>query len=110
MDEAGGDLHDEQTCTTAPQGDCVEVEEVGGQQPGRRDWQERPPRRVTLAWGWADPCGGEDAADGASTDRVAQPDQLPWIRRWPEPGLSRARRNTRSRRSRLISGRPGRFG
>ena len=42
--------------------------------------------------------------------RWPSPTSSPWIRRWPHPGFSRARRTTRSRTSSLIQGRPGRFG
>jgi hypothetical protein len=54
----------------------VEVEEVGREQSGRLCPQKRPPARVHLSWGGAHPAGGEDAADGASTDSVTEADQL----------------------------------
>lgn len=70
-----GDLHHDQH-VQPPQHDGVDVEEVGRQQPGRLRFQEGPPAGVGLAGRRADPGGGEDPADGAGADPMAEPDQF----------------------------------
>jgi len=106
---AGGDLHHDEH-VQPPQHDGVGIEEVGRQQPGRLGTQEGPPDGVGLAGRRADPGGGEEPADGAGADPMAEPDESPCTRRCPQPGFSRASRRTRSRISSLIRGRPGRLG
>jgi hypothetical protein len=56
--------------------DGVDVEEVGPQQPGGLRSQEGSPTGVDLAGRRADPGGGEDPADGAGADPVAETDQF----------------------------------
>jgi hypothetical protein len=104
-----GDLHYDQR-VQPPQRDGVDMQEVGRQQPGRLRSQEGPPVGVDLAGRRADSAGGEDPADGAGADPVAQTDQFALHPAVPQPGFSRASRRTRSRISLLIRGRPGRFG
>jgi hypothetical protein len=72
----GSDLHHHQHVQPS-QGDGVDVEEVGREQPGRLRSQEGPPAGVELAGRWPDPAGGEDPADGAGADPVTEPDELP---------------------------------
>jgi hypothetical protein len=52
------------------------VKEVGRQQSGRLCSQEGPPGGVGLAGRRAEPASGEDAADGAGADPVAETDQF----------------------------------
>jgi hypothetical protein len=66
---AGADFHDEQNGESA-QGDGVESEEVGGQQPGGLSAQESSPAGVCSAWCWPEAGGGEDAADRACAQAV----------------------------------------
>jgi hypothetical protein len=75
VDPAGRDLHDEQDVEPA-QSNGVEMEEVGGEQPGRLSPQERAPRRVSFARCWAESAVGEGTADGAGTDAVAEADEF----------------------------------
>jgi hypothetical protein len=60
--------------------------------------------------GGADPVGGEDAADGAGADAVAEADQSPLMRRCAQPGFPRVSWSTSLRSSLPTRGRPGRFG
>jgi hypothetical protein len=71
VDAPGGDLHDEQDVKAA-QPDGVEVEEVGGQQPGCLGSQECAPLGVYPARRRAQACRGQDAADGAGADVVSE--------------------------------------
>ena len=73
---AGGDLHHEQH-VEPPQCDAVDVKEVSREQAGRLGPEERSPARVRVAWRRADPARSEDAADCASADPMAKPDQFP---------------------------------
>jgi hypothetical protein len=50
--------------------------QVRREQPGRLRPQKRPPARVPLAWRRTDPASGENTADRAGTDPVAEPDQF----------------------------------
>jgi hypothetical protein len=70
-----GDFHDEQYVESA-QPDGVEVEEVGGQQPGRLGSEEGAPVGVGPARRRAQVCGGQDAADGAGADVVSEAGEL----------------------------------
>jgi hypothetical protein len=70
-----GDLHHEQHIQPA-QGDRLDAEEVGGQQPGGLRTQERPPARAAAAGRRPDSGTGQDPADGAGADPVAKPQQF----------------------------------
>jgi hypothetical protein len=52
------------------------MEEVGGQQPGRLDSEERAPEGVYPARRRAQMLGGQDPADGAGADVVSEPGEL----------------------------------
>ena len=75
VDAAAGDFHDEQDVESA-QPDGVEVEEVGGQQPGRLGSEEGAPVGVYPARRRAQVCGGQDPADGAGADVVSEAGEL----------------------------------
>jgi hypothetical protein len=75
MHSPGGDLHHDQH-VQPPQGDGVDVEEVGRQQPGGLRSQGCSPTGVGFPGRRADPARGEGAADGAGADVVAETDQF----------------------------------
>jgi hypothetical protein len=75
VDAPGGDLYDEQR-VEAPQSDGVEVEEVGGQQPGGLGSEERAPMGVGSPRRGPQACRSEDAADGAGADVVSESGEL----------------------------------
>jgi hypothetical protein len=75
VDAPAGDFQDEQNIESA-QPDGVEVEEVGGQQPGCLGSEERAPLGVGSARRRPQACCGEDAADGAGADAVSEAGEL----------------------------------
>ena len=96
MDSSGAHLHDEQDVQPA-QPDGVERKKVGGQQPAGLGTQEgRPPGVATPG------CRPSRAAAKIrrivlAPTRCPSPTSSPWRRRYPQDGLSRARRSTRAR-------------
>jgi hypothetical protein len=56
----------------ASEEDCVDMEEVAGQQPVRLSAEERPPGGVVAAGRWP-MCGAQDPSDGRRAELVAEP-------------------------------------
>ena len=75
VDPSVGDFNDEQDVEAA-QPDGVEMEEVGGQQPGCLGSQECAPLGVYPARRRAQVRGGQDPADGAGADVVSEAGEL----------------------------------
>jgi hypothetical protein len=71
----GLDLHHEEH-VQAPEEHGVDVEEVGGQDPGCLGGQELAPGRRRPAWRGGEPGGGHDPADGSRGDAVAEAEEL----------------------------------
>jgi hypothetical protein len=67
----GGYLYDEQHVQAAEE-DCVDMEEVAGQQPVRLGAQECPPGGVLRAGRWP-ARGAEDPPDGRRAEVIAEP-------------------------------------
>ena len=75
VDPSGADLHHEQDIESA-QADCVEVEEVDREETGCLGAQERSPRESVSPRCRVESPVGEDPADGARADAVAESDQF----------------------------------
>ena len=98
---ACADLDHEQDIESA-QADRVEVEEVDCEQSGDLGAKERSPGEVGSPWCRRQPCLGQDSANGARANSMAQSDESPWMRRCPQRGFCPASRKTSSRISSLI--------
>ena len=70
VDVPGGHFHDEQHVQAAKE-DCVNVEEVAGQQTACLSAEERPPGGVLTA-GRRPGGGAQDAPDGCRAEVVAE--------------------------------------
>jgi hypothetical protein len=75
VDSSGAYFHDEQHIESV-QGDGVNSEEVGGQQPGGLSAEEGSPAGVCSAWCGAEAGGGQDPADGACAEAVPETEQF----------------------------------
>ncbi len=71
----GRDLHDEQD-VQALEEDCVDLEEVAGQQPLRLGAQERPPGGVYIPRCRAASLGAQDSPGGRFADLMSEPGQF----------------------------------
>jgi hypothetical protein len=80
VDSSGAYFHDEQHIESA-QGDGVNSEEVGGQQPGGLSAEEGSPAGVYSAWCGAEAGGGQDPAEVPAPKRCPRPSSSPWMRR-----------------------------
>jgi hypothetical protein len=90
--------------------DGVEVKEVRGQHAVRLVAQERRPGRAGSAGRRPEAGGGQDAADRAGAQTLAESEEFALDAPMSPLWVSRARRMTRSRMSAATGGRPGRFG
>ncbi len=103
------DLHHEQHIQPA-QGDGLDAEEVGGQQPRSLGTQERPPAQAAAAGRRPDPGSGQDPADGAGADPVAKPEQFALDPPMPPQRVLPSQPEHQLAASSSIGGRPGRLG